>query len=110
MVAASFVVFAIACLMAFIFFPVGFILWIVSVVMFFVGIGQRKTVQNIYVQQPLPPQVPNPPFEREGRWFTYMNGVLMVWDQSVSQWQVSPPQPWASMAANQPPPQLPPSG
>lgn len=80
---ASFAVFFVACIMAFVFFPIGFILWLVlwlvSVVMFFVGLGQRpqRIQQNVIIQQQAPQA--SIPFQYDGRWWSNVNGQMLLW-------------------------------
>jgi hypothetical protein len=63
MILGSFVLFFFACLLLFVFPPAAFLAWLVSVVMFFVGISQRGTRKAI--KRELRRDVLNPQLMRE---------------------------------------------
>lgn len=48
MIFGSFLVFGIACLCLLLFPPLAFVLWLVSVIMFFVGVSARGTRKEIH--------------------------------------------------------------
>jgi hypothetical protein len=91
-IAASFVVFLSAFVTMFLEPKVGFLLWLLSVVMLFIGLmktprKQTRVINLVEAEAELAAESgEGVPFQEDGRWFMWDEGVLMAYNESFQTW------------------------